>query len=62
MNIEIKNFYPVERRDAKGFLKGSLHIDIKLADVELNIRGILVSRQNGKWFFRTPFKTGTSGT
>ena len=33
---------------------------IKLADnIELNIRGILASCQNEKWFFRMPFKNGT---
>jgi hypothetical protein len=59
MEVEIKNFFPAERQDKKGLLKGSLHLAIRLADVELNIRGILASRQNGKYFFRMPFRLGT---
>lgn len=60
MQINIVNFYPFERNDQKQIVKGSLHVAIKLADnIELNIRGILASRQNDKWFFRMPFKNGT---
>lgn len=59
MEVEIKNFFPAERQDKKGLLKGSLHIIVKLIEAELNVRGILVSRQSGKYFFRMPFRTGT---
>jgi hypothetical protein len=59
MEVEIKNFFPAERQDKKGLLKGSLHIIVKLIEAELNVRGILVSRQKGKWFFRMPFRLGT---
>lgn len=58
LNVEVKNFYPVERNDAKGFLKGGLHIVIKFADFEVNIRGILVSKKKQKCFIRMPFRNG----
>ena len=41
MEIEMRSFYPFERNDQKQLLKGSLHIVIKLGDVELNIRAVL---------------------
>ncbi len=58
MEVEIKNFYLRERKQEDQLVKGSLHVVIKVSGIELNIRGILVSKQKGRWFFRTPFKTG----
>jgi len=56
MNIEIKNFYPVEQNEEK--LRGSLHIAIKLGRYELDIRGIYACRKQDHWVFRLPFGKG----
>lgn len=57
MLVELKNFYPVEIK--KHSMKGGLHVAVKLADnIEINLRGILASRQKEKYFFRLAFKNG----
>jgi len=59
LDVEIKNVYPVERNDERQFVKGGLHVVVTFAEnVELNIRGILFSKDKQRWFFRMPFKQG----
>lgn len=56
MNMEIKNFYPFEESEEK--LRGSLHIALKFADIEVNIRGVYVCKEKDRWIFRMPFGRG----
>ncbi len=62
MKIEVKNFYPLqgERDDGRGYLKGGLHIVVQIGNIDLNVRGILVCKNAGKWFFRMPFRNGVN--
>lgn len=57
-SVEIKNVYPFERDDQKQFIKGGLHVVVKVGDVELNIRGIFANKRNGRWFFSMPYRNG----
>jgi hypothetical protein len=54
MKIEIVEFYTFEKDDKKKFLSGSLHI--YLIDFHMDIRGIYVTKEKGKWFFKFPDK------
>lgn len=56
MNIEIVEFYPIERNEAKGLLNGTLRI--KLPDIGIHILGIFVSKRKGSWFFSLPGRQG----
>ncbi len=60
IEIEVKNVYPAERNDQKQFVKGGLHVTVKLGEVEINLRGILFSKEKERYFFRMPFKSGVS--
>lgn len=53
MNIEVKNFYLVEKNDQ--LLRGSLHVVLKLGEYELDIRGVFACRRENRWIFRLPF-------
>lgn len=52
MNIEILEFYPIERNEEKGLLTGTLRI--KLPDWRLHILGIHVSKRKDYWHFTLP--------
>ena len=52
MKIEIVEFYESERDDAKGRLRGTLHVYI--TDLALDLRGIGVIRNKDVWHFNLP--------
>lgn len=56
MNIEVVEFYPIERNDKKEVLKGTLHV--YLIDLALDIRGIFVSKKKNFWHFYMPHQKG----
>ncbi len=61
MNIEIVEFYPLEKNEAKGSFAGTIWV--RLPDIGLHILGIHVSKKvsNNKthWFFTIPGKEAT---
>jgi|GEM_PF-2487400 len=59
--VIVKNVYPYpfERNDQKQSLKAGLHVVIKLAGIEINLRGIFVSVQKGRYWFRLPSRQGS---
>jgi hypothetical protein len=57
MNLEIMEFYPLERDEAKGLLTGTLRI--RLPELGLHILGVYVSRRKDNWFFSMPGRRGT---
>jgi hypothetical protein len=57
--VKILEFYPVERDDSKKSCKGGLSVNLSIAGVEINLRGILVCKEKGtRWYFNVPFKSG----
>ncbi len=56
MNIEILDFYPVEYKEQKGILSGT--IKAKLTDFGILILGIYVSKNKDRWFFSLPGRRG----
>jgi hypothetical protein len=62
MDLEVKvmNFYPLqgERDDRNEYVKGSLHVLVKIGEIELNIRGALVCKRGKNWFFQMPSRVG----
>jgi hypothetical protein len=54
MMIEIVNFYPNFRNDNKQLLQGTLHV--YLVDLEIDLRGIFVSKKKDFWYFSLPMK------
>lgn len=52
MNIEIIEFYGIDRDDHRNILTGTLRI--KLSDIGIHILGIFVSKRNDSWFFSLP--------
>ena len=56
MNIEVVEFYPIEKNDKKQSLKGSLHV--YLIDLGLDLRGIFVLKKKNTWVFRLPYRKG----
>lgn len=52
MKIEIVEFYPI-KKDKHTFI-GTMHIYI--LDLDVDLRGIFVSRKEDRWFFRLPQK------
>lgn len=52
MEVEIVEFYPIERNDEKQTLFGSLHV--YLVDIEVDLRGIQVKKRKNSWFFGLP--------
>ena len=56
MNIEIVEFYPLERDDKKQTLKGSLHV--YLIDLGVDLRGVFVNKKKNSWFLSPPHMFG----
>lgn len=56
MNIEVIEFYPIERNEEKGLLNGTLRI--RLPVLGIHIMGIYVSKKNDYWFFSLPGRNG----
>lgn len=56
MNLEIVEFYPVERNDSKESLNGTLRI--KLPDLGIHILGIFATKRKTMYFFNMPAKFG----
>jgi len=56
MNVEIVEFYPIERKEEKDFLTGTLRI--RLPDIKLQILGIFVTKNKDSWFFALPGRKG----
>ena len=54
MEIEIQEFYSTKPRNPKCDLTGTLSIYV--IDCDLDIRGIIVERVKGKYYFRLPSK------
>ncbi len=52
MNIEILEFYPIERNEANGFLSGTLRI--RLLDLGVDILGVYAVRNKNGYFFNLP--------
>ena len=52
MEIEIVEFYEESRNEEKRHLKGTLHI--YLIDLQLDLRGIRVFKENKKWWLNLP--------
>jgi len=52
MDIEIVEFYAMERNDEKQILKGSLHVYLPKIDADL--RGVIVRKKKDSWFFGLP--------
>jgi hypothetical protein len=57
MNIEILEFYPLEKNDEKQTLSGTIRI--RLIDCEIEILGVYVSKCQDKWYFSLPSRKGT---
>ena len=57
MNIEIIEFYPVERDEEKNRITGTIRI--KLVDLGIHLLGIWVVRENGRFFFSLPGRNST---
>jgi len=57
MNLEILEFYPLEKNDEKQTLAGTIRI--RLIDFEIEILGIYVSKCQDKWYFSLPSRKGT---
>lgn len=56
MNVEIIEFYPIECREDKELLTGTLRI--RLPDIGIQILGIFVSKNKDSWFFALPGRKG----
>jgi hypothetical protein len=56
MDIEILEFYPIEKNDTKQTLTGTLRI--RLVDLEIEILGIYVSKDKDFWYFNLPGRKG----
>lgn len=52
MNIEVIEFYGIERDDSREILTGTLRI--RLSDIGIHILGIYVSKRKDSWFFSLP--------
>lgn len=57
MIIDLINYYPDKDEEGNQMPRGSLHVIIRFPDTTINVRGIRV-RQEGKWIFRMPLKSG----
>ena len=56
MNLEIVEFYPTERHDAKEFLNGTMRI--KLPDLGIHILGVFLTKKKTRYYFNMPAKIG----
>lgn len=54
MNIEVVDFFPIEKDEAKGLMKGTMRI--MLPDIGIHIMGILVVKHRYGWYFDIPRK------
>ena len=54
MNIEIVEFYPIDRNIDRDILTGTLRV--KLVDAGIHILGIYVSKIKNRWYFGLPGK------
>lgn len=52
MDIEIVEFYIIEKKDEEKILKGSMHI--YLPEIDADIRGVMVLKKKNAWFFALP--------
>lgn len=52
MDVEVVEFYTLERDDEKQILKGSLHV--YLPDIDADLRGVMVRKRKDSWFFGLP--------
>lgn len=57
MNVEILEFYPLERNEDRGILTGTLRV--KLPDIGIELLGIYVSKQKNYWYFTLPGRMAT---
>lgn len=53
VNIEIVEFYPIERNEKTSYMSGTLHVRI---DNLIDLRGMFVARNNGKYYIHLPNK------
>lgn len=56
MEIEVIDFYPIERDEDRGILTGTLRV--KLPDVGIHILGVYVSKRKDSWIFSLPGRSG----
>lgn len=56
INIEIVEFYPIERNEDKDLLSGTLRV--RLCDFGIDILGIFVSKRKDFWYFTLPGQRG----
>lgn len=56
MNIEIVEFYSIEKDDNREILKGTLHV--YLVDLGIDLRGIYVQKRKNYWRFDLPSRSG----
>lgn len=57
MDIEIIEFYPIDRDESRDTLTGTLRIN--LPEIGIHILGIFVSKRKETWFFSIPGRNGT---
>lgn len=58
IKVELKNFYPFLVKDKE--LRGSLYVTITVESIEIQLRGIVVTRRHGdKYYCRMPLGRGT---
>lgn len=56
MDIEVVEFYTMERDDEKQILQGSLHV--YLPEIDADLRGVMVRKRKDSWFFGLPILFG----
>lgn len=56
MNIEINEFYPIEHQEETDYISGTISVHIE--DLKMNLLGIFVCRNKGKWNVLLPYKKG----
>lgn len=56
MEIEVIEFYPMERDEEREILTGTLRV--KLPDIGIHILGIYVSKRKESWIFSLPGRSG----
>lgn len=59
ITVELKAFYPFYVK--KNEIKGSLHIDVTIESIEIQLRGVVITRRHGdKFYCRFPLGRGTN--
>lgn len=56
MNVEILEFYPLEKNESGTKINGTIRV--RLPDIGVQILGIYVTKKNNTWFFNLPKKNG----